>query len=81
MGFFRHVVALACTVFAAALVAQANGARSTRPDTTWTVYGDGADSSQYSALDEITRSNVSQPVRRADVERQIIPPCVSACSH
>lgn len=60
MGFLRRVVVLAATVFAAALVAQTNGARGARPYTTWTVYGGSADSSQYSRLDEINRSNVSR---------------------
>jgi quinoprotein glucose dehydrogenase len=60
MGFLRRVVVLASAVFAAALVAQTNGVRGARPYTTWTVYGGGADSSQYSALDQINRSNVSQ---------------------
>src|SRR5262245_20591701 len=31
-----------------------------RPYTTWTAYGGGAHSSQYSALDQINKSNVSQ---------------------
>ena len=60
MGFLKRVVVLAATVFAAALVAQTTGARGPRPYTTWTVYGGAADSSQYSALDQITRSNVSR---------------------
>jgi quinoprotein glucose dehydrogenase len=60
MGFLRRVVVLASTVFAAALAAQTSGMRGARPYTTWTVYGGGADSSQYSALDQINRSNVSQ---------------------
>ena len=60
MGFLRLVVVLAATVFAAVLVAQTNGARGARPHTTWTAYGGGADSSQYSGLDQINRSNVSR---------------------
>src|SRR6476469_9835742 len=60
MGFLRRVVVLASTVFAAALAAQTSGMRGARPYTTWTVYGGGADSSQYSAFDQINRSNVSQ---------------------
>jgi quinoprotein glucose dehydrogenase len=31
-----------------------------RPSTTWTAYGGGADSSQYSALNQVNKSNVSQ---------------------
>ena len=31
-----------------------------RPSTTWTTYGGGADSSQYSALNQVNTSNVSQ---------------------
>src|SRR5438034_924540 len=30
------------------------------PHTTWTAYGGGADSSQYSALNQVNKSNVSQ---------------------
>jgi len=37
-----------------------NGTRGARPYTTWTAYGGGADSSQYSALSQINTSNVSQ---------------------
>src|SRR5437867_369724 len=37
-----------------------NGARGAGPYTTWTAYGGGADSSQYSALSQINKSNVSQ---------------------
>src|SRR5437867_5351198 len=37
-----------------------NGARGAGPYTTWTAYGGGADSSQYSALNQINKSNVSQ---------------------
>jgi quinoprotein glucose dehydrogenase len=38
----------------------AGGSRAVRPYTTWTAYGGGAHSSQYSALDQISASNVSQ---------------------
>src|SRR5215218_11033973 len=55
------------TAAAAALVAQAqsganatNGTRGAKPYTTWTAYGGGAHSSQYSALNQINKSNVSQ---------------------
>src|SRR5437867_9553247 len=37
-----------------------NGARGAGPYTTWKAYGGGADSSQYSALNQINTSNVSQ---------------------
>src|ERR1051326_3834632 len=53
-------VVLTSSLFAAAALAQTNGARGARPYTTWTAYGGGAHSSQYSALDQINKSNVSQ---------------------
>jgi quinoprotein glucose dehydrogenase len=37
-----------------------NGSRGAKPYTTWTAYQGGAHSSQYSALDQINKSNVSQ---------------------
>jgi len=37
-----------------------NGRRGAKPYTTWTAYQGGAHSSQYSALDQINKSNVSQ---------------------
>jgi glucose dehydrogenase len=37
-----------------------NGTRGARAYTTWTAYSGGADSSQYSALDQINTSNVAQ---------------------
>ena len=40
--------------------AQTNGTRGAKPYTTWTTYSGGAHSSQYSALNQITKSNVSQ---------------------
>ena len=40
--------------------ASTNGTRGAKPYTTWTSYGGGAHSSQYSALAQINRSNVSQ---------------------
>jgi glucose dehydrogenase len=40
--------------------ASTNGTRGARPYTTWTAYGGGAHSSQYSALNQINKSNVSQ---------------------
>jgi len=63
MGRLGRVVVLVSSLFAAALLAQSsstNGTRGARPNTTWTAYSGGADSSQYSALDQINKSNVSQ---------------------
>src|SRR5437763_16737476 len=40
--------------------ASTDGTRGVKPYTTWTAYGGGAHSSQYSALDQINKSNVSQ---------------------
>ncbi len=40
--------------------ASASGTRGAGPYTTWTAYGGGTHSSQYSALDQINTSNVSQ---------------------
>ena len=46
----------------AAIVAQSGGARgaAAKPYTTWTAYQGGAHSSQYSALDQINKSNVAR---------------------
>ncbi|HET9358523.1 MAG TPA: PQQ-binding-like beta-propeller repeat protein, partial [Vicinamibacterales bacterium] len=48
----------------AVLVAQSGGSGgsrgTSRPFTTWRAYGGGAHSSQYSALNQINESNVSQ---------------------
>src|SRR5438552_16263981 len=51
-----RLVVLASSVFAAAVAGQTGS----RPYTTWTAYSGGADSSQYSALNQINTSNVSQ---------------------
>ena len=40
--------------------ARTNGTRGAKPYTTWTAYGGGAHSSQYSALDQIDKSNVAR---------------------
>jgi glucose dehydrogenase len=40
--------------------AQTNGTRGAKPYTTWATYSGGAHSSQYSALNQINKSNVSQ---------------------
>ena len=48
-------------VFTVALAAQSGSSRrSVKPYTTWTAYQGGAHSSQYTALDQINKSNVSQ---------------------
>jgi quinoprotein glucose dehydrogenase len=48
-------------VFAVALAAQSGSSRRpVKPYTTWTAYQGGAHSSQYTALDQINKSNVSQ---------------------
>src|SRR2546428_13056937 len=49
-------------VLAAGLVAAASGVggQGAKPYTTWTAYGGGAHSAQYSALNQINKSNVSQ---------------------
>src|SRR5262245_51421724 len=60
MGRSPRLIVLGASVFAAALFAQTNGTRGAKPYTTWTAYGGGADSSQYSALDQINKSNVSR---------------------
>ncbi len=53
----RFVVLAACLSAAATGVV---GQARPKPYTTWTVYGGGADSSQYSALNQINKSNVSK---------------------
>src|SRR5262249_16752969 len=60
MGRLGRLVVLASSLFAAAVFAQTNGTRGAVPYTSWTAYGGGAHSSQYSALDQINTSNVSQ---------------------
>src|SRR5688572_21576260 len=62
MGRLGRLVVLASSLFAAAVLAQSstNGTRGAKPYTTWTAYGGGTHSSQYSALDQINKSNVSQ---------------------
>jgi quinate dehydrogenase (quinone) len=70
MGRAGRFVVLAAGLFAAATgvggqarpddAASTNGTRGARPYTTWTAYGGGTHSSQYSALDQINKSNVSQ---------------------
>jgi quinoprotein glucose dehydrogenase len=62
MRRWPRLVVLAASLSAAALLAQSSTSdtRAARPYTTWTSYGGGSHSSQYSALDQINRSNVSQ---------------------
>jgi glucose dehydrogenase len=60
MRRWGRLVVLASSVFAVSLVAQPNGTRGARPHTTWTAYGGSDDSSQYSSLDQVNRSNVSR---------------------
>src|SRR6267142_5303016 len=69
MNRLGRFVVLALSLFAATGVggqarpgrsASTNGTSGTRPYTTWTAYGGGAHSSQYSALDQMNKSNVSQ---------------------
>lgn len=52
--------AIALTGQSGPSAARTNGTRGARPYTTWTAYGGGAHSSQYSALDQINKSNVSR---------------------
>ncbi len=59
MGRFARLAVLAASLVAT-LVAQTNVQRGAKPYTTWTAYGGGAHSSQYSALDQINKTNVSQ---------------------
>src|SRR5689334_7661909 len=59
MNRLGRLVVVASSLLAASVLAQTNGTRA-KPYTTWTAYGGAADSSQYSALDQINRSNVSQ---------------------
>jgi quinoprotein glucose dehydrogenase len=57
-GGFLLIVTLALATVAAQ--SSSNGSRGAKPYTTWTAYQGGAHSSQYSALDQINKSNVSQ---------------------
>jgi len=62
MRRFGGSLLIALTLGMAALVAQSGGSRSSsaKPYTTWTGYQGGSHSSQYSALDQINKSNVSR---------------------
>jgi quinoprotein glucose dehydrogenase len=60
----QHVLALVLAAgtaaFGAAEIARAQKARPAEPYTTWRTYGGGGHSSQYSALDQIDKSNVAR---------------------
>jgi len=58
LGVSLLIVTLALVTLTAQ--SSSNGSRSAKPYTTWTAYQGGAHSSQYSALDQINKSNVSQ---------------------
>src|SRR5687768_17764845 len=65
MRRFAGFLALVVAAGAAVAVAQSgssdtNGTRGAKPYTTWTAYGGGAHSAQYSALNQINKSNVTQ---------------------
>ena len=62
MRRFGGSLLIALTLGMAALVAQSGGSRggSAKPYTTWTAYQGGSHSAQYSALDQINKSNVSR---------------------
>ena len=53
-------LALLAALGAAAAAQAQSGRDAERPYTTWRTYGGGGHSSQYSALDEINKSNVAQ---------------------
>jgi quinoprotein glucose dehydrogenase len=59
-----HTTRATVLSFVAALAAAGahaqNGRQQERPYTTWRTYGGGGHSSQYSALDQINKSNVTQ---------------------
>jgi quinoprotein glucose dehydrogenase len=66
-GFLVLTVALSAAALASldgqtgsSTYRQTNGTRGAKPYTTWTAYGGGAHSSQYSALDQINKNTVSQ---------------------
>jgi len=58
LGVSLLIVTLALITLTAQ--SSSNGSRSAKPYTTWTAYQGGAHSSQYSALDQINKANVSQ---------------------
>ena len=58
LGVSLLIVTLALITLTAQ--SSSNGSRGAKPYTTWTAYQGGAHSSQYSALDQINKSNVSQ---------------------
>ena len=61
LGGALSILTLAAAVALAAQSGSSSPARGTaKPYTTWTAYQGGAHSSQYSALDQINKSNVSR---------------------
>ena len=62
MRRFGGSLLIALTLAVTALVAQSGGSRSgsAKPYTTWTAYQGGSHSAQYSALDQINKSNVTR---------------------
>jgi glucose dehydrogenase len=58
LGVSLLIVTLALVTLTAQ--SSSNGSRGAKPYTTWTAYQGGAHSSQYSALDQINKTNVSQ---------------------
>jgi glucose dehydrogenase len=54
------VVSLTAVSVAIALATLTGQSRASKPHTTWQAYGGGADSSQYSALDQINKKNVTK---------------------
>jgi glucose dehydrogenase len=61
LGGALSILTLAAAVAVAAQSGSSNPARgAAKPYTTWTAYQGGAHSSQYSALDQINKSNVSR---------------------
>jgi len=63
MRRFAGLLLIGTLVALVTLAAQSgSNARAARPYTTWRAYGGGAHSSQYSALNQINKSNVAQLV-------------------
>jgi hypothetical protein len=58
LGVSLLIVTLALITLTAQ--SSSNGSRGAKPYTTWTAYQGGSHSSQYSALDQINKANVSQ---------------------
>jgi quinoprotein glucose dehydrogenase len=60
MDNFRRIATTGLTALAAALAFAQSGAPKAAPYTDWSDYGGSADSMQYSALKQITKSNVAR---------------------